>query len=190
MKRLIGPVVLGMAAMVALAGCGGASPSGGSTKSDDKLVVWNWGAADDAAAAYTEDVKAAFAKQHPDTEVEIVAQPFDQYYTLLGSAMEAGTGPDVALFNGGTQLKSRVDQLTPVTDELKDLKDTLAGWPAFEADGETYSAPTFLQGFPIYFNKALFAQAGLDASKPPTTWDELSAACTAVIDKTDASCFA
>ena len=193
MKRRIitSTAVAGIAALV-LTGCGGASPTGGQgdTGASDKLVIWNWGDADEAAAAYTEDVTAAFAEQHPDVEVEIVNQPFDQYYTLLGSAVEAGTGPDLALFNGGTQLKSRADILVPVTDELADLEDTLAGWPAFQADGETYSAPTFLQGFPIYYNKALFEAAGLDADNPPTTWDELAAACTAILSGTDASCFA
>ncbi|MFK3835968.1 ABC transporter substrate-binding protein [Microbacterium sp. NPDC087868] len=193
MKRRIAiPAAIGVAAL-ALTGCGGASPNGstgGDSGTSDKLVVWNWGDADEAAAAYTEDVKAAFAEKHPDVEVEIVNQPFDQYYTLLGSAIEAGTGPDVALFNGGTQLKSRADSLIPVTDELADLEDTLAGWPAFQADGETYSAPMFLQGFPIYYNKALFTEAGLDADNPPQTWDELAAACTSITEKTDASCFA
>lgn len=192
MRRIALPALVGVAAL-ALTGCGGASPngaSGGSSASDDKLVVWNWGDADEAAAAFTEDVKAAFAEKHPDVEVEIVNQPFDQYYTLLGSAVEAGTGPDVALFNGGTQLKSRASTLVPVTDELADLEDKLAGWPAFQADGETYSAPMFLQGFPIYYNKAIFAEAGLDADNPPATWDELNEACTQVLANTGASCFA
>jgi multiple sugar transport system substrate-binding protein len=193
MKRLIGPAALGLTVALALTACGGASTggSGGSSGGKgEKLVVWNWGASDDAAAAYQKDVEAAFAKVHPDVEVEIVSQPFDQYYTLLGSAIEAGTGPDLALFNGGTQLKSRVKSLVPITDELAGIHDDLAGWPAFETGGETYSAPMFLQGFPIYFNKAIFTQAGLDPENPPTTWDELSSACQAILSKTDVSCFA
>lgn len=192
MKRSIAPIALGLGAVLALSACGGASPSGstGGSADSEKLVVWNWGSSDAPAEAYQADVLAAFAEVHPDVEVEIVSQPFDQYYTLLGSAIEAGTGPDLALFNGGTQLKSRINQLIPVTDGLADIRDDLAGWPAFEAEGEVYSAPTFLQGFPIYFNKAIFTEAGLDPAAPPTTWDELTAACDAVLSKTDKSCFA
>jgi multiple sugar transport system substrate-binding protein len=192
MKRLISSAALGLAAALTLTACGGASAggSGGESGAADKLVVWNWGAADDAAAAFQEDVIETFNKANPDVEVEVVSQPFDQYYTLLGSAIEAGTGPDVALFNGGTQLKSRVDSLIPVTDELADIKGDLAGWPAFEADGETYSAPMFLQGFPIYFNKAIFESAGLDPENPPTTWEELGAACDTIVAATDVACFA
>jgi len=190
MKRSIAPIALGLGAVLALSACGGAGSGATSGSADDKLVIWNWGASDAPAEAYNADVLAAFAAVHPDVEVEIVSQPFDQYYTLLGSAIEAGTGPDLALFNGGTQLKSRVDQLTPVTEQLADIRDDLAGWPAFEVDGEVYSAPTFLQGFPIYYNKAIFTEAGLDAENPPTTWEELTAACDAIKSKTDVSCFA
>lgn len=202
MKRTIITTAVAGLALVSLTGCGGAapttsngsgsseSPNGASAGSATELTIWNWGDADEAAAAYTDDVKAAFAEMHPDVTVKIVNQPFDQYYTLLGSAIEAGTGPDLALYNGGTQIKSRASSLVPITDEIADLKDQLAGWPAFEEGGETYSAPTFLQGFPIYYNKALFEEAGLDADQPPQTWDELTSACQAILDKTDASCFA
>ncbi|MBD7957736.1 extracellular solute-binding protein [Microbacterium sp. Sa4CUA7] len=194
MKRTIGVAALGLGATLVLAGCGGAAsptPSEGDGGGETgTLTIWNWGNSDDAATQYQEDVIAAFNELHPGVEVEIVAQPFDQYYTLLGTAIEAGTGPDLALFNGGTQLKSRADMLVPVTDELADLRDQLAGWPAFESAGETYSAPMFLQGFPIYYNKAIFAEAGLDADSPPTTWDELAEVCNAVASGTDSSCFA
>ncbi|GLI27756.1 sugar ABC transporter substrate-binding protein [Agromyces rhizosphaerae] len=191
MKRFVAPFAIGMGAVLALSACGGAATTTtGDSADDGKLVVWNWGSSDDAAAAYQDAVLAAFNEKHPDVEVEIVSQPFDQYYTLLGSAIEAGTGPDLALFNGGTQLKSRADQIVPVTDELADIKDQLAGWPAFEDGGETYSAPMFLQGFPVYYNKAIFAEAGLDPENPPTTWDELSDACDTIASETDVSCFA
>ena len=194
MKRTMATAAIGLGAALALTGCGGAateSPSeGGGDGESGKLVIWNWGSADDAAQEYQDAVTAAFNEKHPDVEVEIVSQPFDQYYTLLGSAVEAGTGPDLALFNGGTQLKSRTDILTPVTEELADLEDTLAGWPAFQVDGETYSAPMFLQGFPIYYNKAVFEEAGVDAENPPTTWEDLTAVCEAILAGTDKSCFA
>ncbi|WP_234659646.1 ABC transporter substrate-binding protein [Agromyces marinus] len=186
-------VAVGAVAALALTGCGGAAPTTGSSSGgaeSGELVIWNWGNSDEAAESFQTDVIAAFNEKHPDVEVEIVAQPFDQYYTLLGSAIEAGTAPDLALFNGGTQLASRADMLFPVTEELADLEETLAGWPAFQAGGETYSAPMFLQGFPIYYNKAIFEQAGLDAENPPTTWDELTTACESILAETDVSCFA
>ncbi|MCC2591870.1 extracellular solute-binding protein [Tessaracoccus sp. OS52] len=203
MKRTLITAAAGAMAL-GLAACGGAAPttpadptmsstaSGSEVVAEESgtLTIWNWGNADEAAAAYQEEVIAVFNEAHPNVEVEVVAQPFDQYYTLLGSAIEAGTAPDLALFNGGTQLRSRADKLVPVTDELADIKDQLAGWPAFEADGAVYSAPTFLQGFPIYYNKQIFRDAGLDPEAAPTTWEELSTVCETIAAKTEVSCFA
>ena len=95
-------------AALGLAGCGSA---GGSKSTDGggaggKLVVWDWKSSDANAANYVAKAKADFAKKHPGVTVEFVAQPFDQYYTLLGSAIQAGKGPDVMLFNGGGQLRA------------------------------------------------------------------------------------
>src|SRR3954468_7860512 len=97
------------------AGCGSAAgpgaQSGGST---DKLVVWDWKSGDAKAAGYLEKTKADFAKKHPGVTVEFVAQPLDQYYPLLGAAIQSGKGPDVILFNGGGQIRDRADALTPL----------------------------------------------------------------------------
>ena len=71
-------------------------------------MVWDWKSGDTTAPNYVEKAKADFAKKHPGVTVEFVAQPFDQYYTLLGAAIQAGKGPDVMLFNGGGQIRDRV----------------------------------------------------------------------------------
>jgi multiple sugar transport system substrate-binding protein len=43
---------------------------------------------------------------------------------------------------------------------------------------------------PIYYNKALYRQAGLDPERPPATFAELQATCAAIEERTDATCFA
>ncbi|WP_203999516.1 ABC transporter substrate-binding protein [Micromonospora lutea] len=175
---------------LATAGCGSASDtsssSGGST---GKLVVWDWKSGEPSAAAYIDKAKADFATKHPDVTVEFVAQPFDQYYTLLGAAIQSGKGPDVMLFNGGGQIRDRVDALVPLDEYVADDKQRLAGWDAFTKDGKTYAGPVTLQGHPIYYNKELYTKAGLDPASPATTWDKFLADCAA-IDKAGAKCFA
>jgi multiple sugar transport system substrate-binding protein len=171
-------------------GCGSASgPDSSSGGSDDKLVVWDWKSGDESAASYLEEAKADFAEKHPDVTVEFVAQPFDQYYTLLGSAIQAGEGPDVMLFNGGGQIRDRADALVPLDSYLSEDKDRLAGWEAFSKDGKTYAAPVTLQGHPIYYNKALYKEAGLDPDTPPATWNDLVGNCATIKQKTGATCF-
>ncbi|MEU6414690.1 extracellular solute-binding protein [Microbispora sp. NPDC046933] len=183
-----------MVAGLAVAGCGSAarteSPSGDSQQKQQKLVVWDWKSSEPTAAAYIEKAKADFAKRHPGVTVEFVAQPFDQYYTLLGTAIQSDKGPDVMLFNGGGQIRDRVDALLPLDQYVAGDKSRLAGWDAFSKDGKIYAAPVTLQGHPIYYNKALYEKAGLDPANPPRTWDEFAGDCAAIKKATGASCFA
>ncbi len=119
--------------------------------------------------------KADFAKKHPGVTVEFVAQPFDQYYTLLGAAIQAGKGPDVMLFNGGGQLRDRADALLPLDEYVTPDKDRLAGWDAFTKDGKIYAAPVTLQGHPIYYNKSSTRRPGSTRrSRPPLGTRSLS----------------
>jgi multiple sugar transport system substrate-binding protein len=176
---------------LSLAGCGSASesdsPPGGS---DGKLVVWDWKSGDAAAASYVQKVKAGFAKKHPGVTVEFVAQPFEQYYTLLGAAIQAGKGPDVMLFNGGGQIRDRVDALLPLDQYVGEDKERLAGWEAFAKDSKVYAAPVTLQGHPIYYNKSLYRKAGLDPDRPATSWNEFVSNCAVIATATGAKCFA
>ncbi|MGC5031190.1 ABC transporter substrate-binding protein [Micromonospora sp. DT229] len=176
--------------LVTMAGCGSAGgPGNSSGGSADRLVVWDWKSGEASAAQYLDKAKADFARKHPGVSVEFVAQPFDQYYTLLGAAIQAGRGPDVMLFNGGGQIRDRVDALVPLDEQVAEDKQRLAGWEAFTADGRTYAAPVTLQGHPIYYNKALYTKAGLDPATPATTWSRFLADCAA-ITRAGAKCFA
>ena len=185
-QRALWPAVA-LAALV-LAGCGKATGTGTSGTSD-KLVVWDWKSSDKAAANFVAKAKADFVKKHPGVTVEFVAQPFDNYYTLLGAAIQAGKGPDVVLFNGGGQIRDRVDALVPLDQYVAPDKQRLAGWDAFSKGGKIYAAPVTLQGHPIYYNKSLYKKAALDPDKPPSTWDALVSSCAAIKKAVDVPCF-
>jgi multiple sugar transport system substrate-binding protein len=188
-QRMWWPVVA-LVVVLGSAACGSATsnnnPNSGAAAG--KLVVWDWKSSDKNAQNFVAKAKADFAKKHPGVSVEFVAQPFDNYYTLLGAAIQAGKGPDVMLFNGGGQLRSRADALLALDQYVAPDKDRLAGWDAFSKDGKIYAAPITLQGHPIYYSKTIFKQAGLDADKPPATWDALLAACGTIKAKTKLPC--
>jgi ABC-type glycerol-3-phosphate transport system substrate-binding protein len=187
-QRVLWPVAV--AATLALTGCGSATGTGTPSDASGKLVVWDWKSGDKTAAAYVEKAKADFATKHPGVTVEFVAQPFDQYYTLLGAAIQAGKGPDVMMFNGGGQIRDRVDALVALDPHVAKDKQRLAGWDAFAKDGKIYGAPVTLQGHPIYYNKSLYSKAGLDPEKPATSWSGFVSDCAAITKATGATCFA
>ncbi|MER6581166.1 extracellular solute-binding protein [Nonomuraea sp. NPDC001023] len=187
-QRTLWPLIL--ATGLAVAGCGSAAPTKPSAGSvARKIVVWDWKSGEPGVASYVEKAKTDFAGKHPGVTVEFVAQPFDQYYTLLGAALQSGKGPDVMLFNGGGQLRDRVGTLIPLDPYVAEDKERLAGWDAFSTDGKIYAAPVTLQGHPIYYNKSLYQKAGLDPASPPKTWNDFVADCAA-IKKAGAKCFA
>ncbi|MGW0762275.1 ABC transporter substrate-binding protein [Streptomyces sp. NPDC002814] len=177
-----------LVAAMTLSGCGSAGSGSSSDSADDKLVVWDWKSGEESAASYIKQAKADFAEKHPDVKVEFVAQPFDQYYTLLGTAIQSGKGPDVMLFNGGGEIRDRTDALLPLDDYVAKDRKRLAGWEAFTAQGKVYAAPVTLQGHPVYYNKALYKDAGLDPERTATTWPEFLDDCKAIAEKTKASC--
>ncbi len=179
------------AALALTAGCGSAAgPAAPSGDASGKLVVWDWKSGDAKAASYVAKAKADFAKQHPGVTVEFVAQPYDQYYTLLGAAIQAKRGPDVMLFNGGGQIRDRVADLEPLDSYVADDRSRLSGWDAFTKDGKVYAEPVTLQGHPVYYDKALYQKAGLNPDAPPRTWEEFVGACGTIAAKTGAKCLA
>ena len=189
-RRILGPVVA-VAVVLALAACGSAkSNEGTNSGAGGKLVVWDWKSSDKNAQNFVAKAKADFAKKHPGVTVDFVAQPFDNYYTLLGAAIQAGKGPDVMLFNGGGQIRDRATALLPLDQYVAPDKDRLAGWDAFSKDGKLYAAPITLQGHPIYYNKTIYRKAGLDTEKPPATWDALLSGCATIKQAAGVPCFA
>jgi raffinose/stachyose/melibiose transport system substrate-binding protein len=151
-----------------------------------ELTVWDWKSGDPVAANYYAAVKAAFEASHPGVTVNFVMQPHDQYYTLLGTALGSSSGPDVMLLHGGAQATSRAEALRP----LNDMAEGFAGLPDFTAGDVTIALPLTIQGFVVYYNKALYEAAGLDPNMPPQTWDELKAVCEAFKAQGEVPCFA
>ncbi|MCX5496793.1 extracellular solute-binding protein [Kaistia dalseonensis] len=153
----------------------------GTASADTTLTVWDWKNGDPVTADYYAAVKKDFEAAHPGVTVKYVMQPHDQYYTLLGTAISSGQGPDVVLLHGGSQAKERVSALTKLDDKVADIKGTVAGWDEFTgADGGLYAVPISIQGFAVYYNKDLFAKAGLDPEKTPKSWADLSATAEAL----------
>jgi len=189
-QRILGPVIA-LVVILASTACGSAKSPGNSNGGAEsgKLVVWDWKSSDKNAQNFVAKAKSDFAKKHPNVTLEFVAQPFENYYTLLGAAIQAGKGPDVMLFNGGGQIRDRTNALLPLDQYVTQDKDRLAGWDAFSKDGKIYAAPITLQGHPIYYNKSIYTTAGLDPNKPPATWDALLSSCTTIKNATKLACF-
>jgi multiple sugar transport system substrate-binding protein len=174
-----------LATVVAACGGGGSSaPSGGSATGGSSggkvtLQVWDWGS---PSPSSMKALDADYMKAHPNVTIKRTAQPFNSYFTLERSAIASKKGPDIFIDYASPALFDYQQGLLPLKGQLPtDLQQNLIGLDlvstSLNASGTPYAVPWTGQGELFYYNKSLFKKAGLDPEKPPTTWDELIAAC-------------
>lgn len=122
---------------------------------------------------------AAFEAANPDITIKLVQQPTDGYFTSLLAQSVIRRGPDIAVMWAGTFM----DQFKPYMTDLHaylgdDIVNSVNGIQFFsegyDATKAIYAAPYTAQWYNGFYNKKVFADAGITAV--PTTWDELEAA--------------
>ena len=176
-----------LAAATALTACGGGSGSDPDTvkvsfkqSTDNSIHVM-----DD----YLGDVKKQFEKANPGKKVELVPikAPDSEYYTKLQQMLRSPkTAPDL-VYEDTFLINSDI-----TSGYLKPLDAYLAKWPdwnrfidtakaaAKAEDGHTYGVPDGTDTRGLWFDKDIFAKAGLPADWQPKTWDEVLDAARAI----------
>lgn len=114
----------------------------------------------------------AYTELHPNVEITIVNQPWDDYWTKLPLALRDGSGP--ALFNiHNSHHDNLIGYLEPYDLPLDDLAADYLGVEAHLVDGQVYYLDYGLMTGLVYYNADMWAQAGLTEDDHPGTWDEL-----------------
>jgi len=170
--------LVGASAALVVGACSVAAPQA----ENDHVLRIAMGSPGEAQIAVWDDVAKQYMAAHPETKVEINYQQDDLYETIgLPSLLSGRNAPDIYFEWTGERLKQRqkdgyVADITErfKTGELKGLwtDDTLKG---YSLDGKIVMVPYAADVTNvIFYNKALFADAGVE---PPKTWDDLLAAC-------------
>lgn len=178
-----------LAVTTAMAGCSSApsSDSGGGGKVT--ITIGDRPASSDAGnrALYDKQVKA-FEQANPDITLKPAETVWDA--TTFQALVAGGNLPDVLSvpFTEPQGLIAR-RQVADLTDALKQTKliDQLNPTVlkiAQDSKGHTYAVPTAAYSVGLIYNRDLFARAGLDPDKPPTTWDEVRADARQITQKT------
>ena len=182
-RKTLRLALVGASMAVLLAAC-----SGGATQAEnDHVLRIAMGSPGEAQIRVWDDVAAQYMAAHPETKVEMNYQQDDLYETIGLQTLLAGkNAPDVYFEWTGERLAQRQKDgyVADITEQftngpLKGLftDDTLKG---FSIDGRTVMVPYSADVTNVlWYNKALLEQAGVT---PPTTWDELLAACTKLND--------
>ncbi|MGY4979466.1 ABC transporter substrate-binding protein [Streptomyces sp. 900105755] len=176
---------LAAAAVLALplSACGSGGDDGGSTDASGKVEgditfqTWNLRA---NFKSYFDGLVADFEKKYPGTHVKWIDQPAEGYADKISADAAGGTLPDVV--NVSPDLVAPLAKAGLALDLDKAAatyrSEYLAGaWASHRIPGTsgTYAFPWYLNTGPLFYNKTLFKQAGLDPDQPPKTYDELFA---------------
>lgn len=205
MKRSL-CLVLALLMLMSLAACSGSQTTTDATKAQENapaaqgdagetivLNVINYHVGTDYAADYYAYLFEEFQKTEAGKNVEFnfeeipTTDAFNQKIKLL---ISSGTLPDIVL-NGG----NNIIQMAAESGKVADLPPYLDADPEWKAlfdetslafntvDGKIYGIPVSKEISYIYYNKDLFAQAGIEAPEIAfETWEEFFDVCDKLLD--------
>ncbi|MEV4202949.1 extracellular solute-binding protein [Micromonospora globbae] len=167
-----------------VAGCnGGESETPNEEEPFQKPVTLTWwhnASQDGPGKTYWEKVAKDFSTLHPTVTIQIEAIETNQLQrTRLPAALLTNDPPDIFQAWGGGEMREQVeaDYLKDITDQVKtEVADMGSAAEIWQVDGKQYGLPFRMGIEGVWYNKDLFAKAGITA--PPTTFEELNAAVT------------
>jgi ABC-type glycerol-3-phosphate transport system substrate-binding protein len=175
-----------------VAGLTACSSSGDPSKDSGKQTVtfWQFDTAKPTIKAYN-DAIAAFEKKNPKITVKMQIVPWANQQQKITTAIAGGGLPDVSMLGNDVvaqyaasgnlkPLDSYIDAWSK--EEGQNIKDDMYSGDTsyYTYKGKLYGSPVADETRMVYYNKALFKQAGLDPDTPPTTWEEMQKAATAL----------
>jgi multiple sugar transport system substrate-binding protein len=174
MRRLAAAIVVVLLALVAGA-CGGGSDESASTGAPAGNITF-WTGFTDRELGVMKDVVADFEKAHPKIHVKVVGGISDD---KIVAAIRGGNAPDVAhSFDAGAYAGAYCGNgaWIDLADYMKrdGVSDEI--FPAVtreysQFEGTRCALPMLADAYGLYYNKDMFAKAGL--SGPPKTMSEL-----------------
>jgi len=152
-------------------------PAVEAPKEKVELEFWaHWGST--TRRPIIEKIVSDFNGSQDRIKVKYVFLPYGEGWTKALAQIAAGNPPDVIIHEiakvAQRAEKNQVENLSPFL-----AKDDISGrfheylFEAMKYNGDVYALPFNTDTRFMFYNKKMFAEAGLDPEKPPTTWAEL-----------------
>ncbi len=122
-----------------------------------------------------------FEREHPGLRVRMEQLTWQSGLEKITAAVASGNVPDLCEM-GSTWMPRMLASgtLADWSAQVRDLEPALRGWELCSAGGKHYGVPWVMGTRALFYNKTLFARAGLDSTRPPETWEELYDAAAAI----------
>lgn len=149
---------------------------------DEVTIRWWHIQTNEDQGAYWDKVAADYMDMHPNITIDITVLENEAFKQRIITNMQAGDPPDLFQSWGGGPLWqfANADLVRDISGELEgEWRDSFSAQSAVEMfgqDGEYYGVPWTWGAVGIWYNKALFEEAGLDPENPPATWEEFLSA--------------
>lgn len=168
-------VALSAPAFLSACGGGGSTGSGGSNK-----VAINWWhiQTQDPGKADWQNLANQYMKLHPNVKINITVLENASFKSKLTTVMQSGNPPDLFHSWGGGVLfqyakAGLVQDLTPMFQSDWGKPFNQSAVSVYSTNGRTYGAMWDMGAVGFFYNKALFAKAGItQTSQLPTTWTD------------------
>ena len=193
MKRGLIRVLAGAAASVLLAGCvsDGGGPPESANSSRGPIEIWL--STNPEEVAWGEEMVASWNSQHPDEKITAQQIPAGKTSEeVIYSSIVAGNAPCVVMNTAPSAVPQfqKAGGLVPV-DTFPDgdsyINERTGNQVADQyrsPDGRFYQIPWKVNPVMIFYNKELFAEAGLDPENPPLkTWAEFLETSRTLVEK-------
>ncbi|MEV4687514.1 extracellular solute-binding protein [Microbacterium sp. LWH3-1.2] len=171
MKKTLGAVALIGASALVLAGCAGGNGGGSGSEEGAEIRVWLVGT--DTPQDARDYLKKTFEDENPGSTLVIEEQQWTGLVDKLTTSLSSNDSPDIVEM-GNTQAPAFTSSGALLS--LADIEGELGGddlLPGFvEAgswDGTLYAAPYYSGARVVFYNTAMYEQAGVAV---PTTLDE------------------
>ncbi|MDN0194192.1 extracellular solute-binding protein [Streptomyces sp. S.PNR 29] len=161
---------LGMTAV--LGGCG---VTGASSEVTLKLVAADYGDSKaNSSQRYWDDLVEEYEAEHPGVKIDVTVYSWNDIDRKVREMVDAGDPPDMAQIGAysdyaAKDLLYRADDVLSIPVQAGFVSQLAA---AGEVHGVQYGMPFASSTRVLFYNKSLFAKAGIT---PPTSWADLAA---------------
>ncbi|WP_308169975.1 extracellular solute-binding protein [Acrocarpospora catenulata] len=168
------------AAALFLAGCGSSGSEtpqggGGSGAAQEKVTIEWWHIQNiEPMKPVWDQLAKDYMAAHPNVTINITALENEAFKAKMTTVAQSGESPDIYQTWGGGVLKQQADAgiAKDITADVASWIDTItpAASAAYKLDGKVYGIPYDIGMVGFWYNKALFAKAGIEGT--PATWGE------------------
>ncbi len=157
---------------------------GNTAMATTELVIWAWSDYEVLVFPLIQNVIDDFNVDHPDVKVVLQGFPGPQFNEKILPALSAGSGPQMFPVSAAGDNYIRAGVLEPLPEKYFPeawIEETFPAMPRYfdyqkylGAEEKYYAFSAGSMPYGVFYNRTMWAEAGLTNGDIPRTWDQLA----------------